>query len=117
MEDLEILKEGKHHNQKSVYVSQDGRSAEWVIKEYRALSDIQTIVDLQKENAELKKQLNAKSPLEREATPTLFIGSNLTVCTHRVGMSDIPVWCKGDDALNLIHLLDSVFEEVRSEGE
>lgn len=42
----------------------------------------------------------AKAELQRQPTslPTFFMGTDGTVCTHRMNESDIPVWCQsGED--------------------
>lgn len=66
------------------------------------------INQLREENAQLKSELEKRSPLQQEQVPSLFIGLDLTCSTHRMDESQISVWClSSEDAWQLMKMIDS----------
>ncbi len=59
---------------------------------------------------QLLEKANAKSPLEQEQVPTLFVGLDLSVTTHRMDHTQIAVWCKGRDGHTLLQLIDNAVD-------
>lgn len=70
----------------------------------------ESFAELKRRAQELEQQLKERSPLEREQVPTLFVGLDMNVTTHRMDDSQIAVWCKGKDAYPLLKMIENAVD-------